>query len=173
MKYVPEKEFDAANDIIKLSGEMVSLHCHHYNCGLLKVMEKITSLDGRELFMKTAEEQFYNSYKNYLAKHSELANASDKLIAASEWYSILGFGKIDLSHLTAQGGTALASSSYFVTAWLAKYGRRDTAVCHLTRGFIVGILDCVYNKPLGNYKVTEVDCMITGANECKFEIGGK
>lgn len=173
MKYVVEKEFDADNNIIKLSGVLVSIHCHHYNCGLLKAMEEITLFDGRELFMKIAEEQFYYNYKDYLAKHPELKAESDKLGAASELYSLLGFGKIDLSRLTSQGGTALSVSSYYVIGWLAKYGRRKTPICHFARGFLAGILEVVYNKPLGSYEVNEITCIVTGDDECKFEVKEK
>lgn len=170
MLYEVKKEFDAENNIILLSGALASLHCHHYNCGLLRAMEEIKAFDGQELFRKIAEEQFYYKYKQYLIEHPDLKADREKLIAASEMYSIFGFGKIDLSTLSFQGGVVVSSSSYFVTSWFAKYGRRKTPVCHFTRGFLAGILDSVYDKPLGYYAVEEVSCMVTGEEECKFVV---
>ena len=74
----------------------------------------------------------------------------------------MGFGRLDLSGLNESGGIAYADSSYYVIGWLAKYGRRETPVCHLTCGFLSGILGAIYGQIDGKYIVEEKNCMITG-----------
>ena len=43
---LPSPKFDPDNNIIEFNGSLISLHCHHYNCGLLKTIEEISGIDG-------------------------------------------------------------------------------------------------------------------------------
>ncbi|MCD6319230.1 MAG: 4-vinyl reductase [Candidatus Desulfofervidaceae bacterium] len=169
-KYVFDKRFSPEKNLISVSGALVSLHCHHFNCGLLKAIEELKGIDGLTLFVKTTEEVYRHFFSDYLKQHPELTTPADKLQAASEMYYAFGFGKLNLSNLNEQGGTAKATSSYYVTAWLAKYGRRHTPVCYFTCGFIAGVLESVFTKPIGSYKVKETKCLITGSDFCEFEV---
>ena len=162
--------FESDLNIIKLDGVMVSLHCHHYNCGLVKALEDMEGVNAREIFIQAATEEFYLNFKNYIANHLEGKTFSEKIEAASDLYRFMGFGRLDLSGLNESGGIAYADSSYYVTGWLAKYGRRTTPVCHLTCGFISGILAAIYGHGAEKYTVEENNCMITGNNICEFVI---
>ena len=162
--------FTSDLNIITLDGVMVSLHCHHYNCGLVKVFEEMEGVNAREIFIHTATEEFYINFKNYISNHLEGKTAIEKIEAASDLYRFMGFGRLDLSGLNESGGRAHADSSYYVTGWLAKYGRRATPVCHLTCGFIGGILAAVYGKTMGTYTVEEKRCMVIGHDTCEFVV---
>lgn len=162
--------FASDQNIIKLDGVMVSLHCHHYNCGLVKVLEEMKGINAREIIIQVATEEFYVNFKNYMSNNLEGETVREKMDAAAELYRIMGFGRLDLSGLSEFGGLVRSDSSYYVTGWLAKYGRRTTPVCHLTCGFISGIMAAIYGLTVGKYTVEEKKCMITGADICEFVV---
>jgi hypothetical protein len=162
--------FASDQNIIKLDGVMVSLHCHHYNCGLLKALEEMEEINTREIIIQVATEEFYVNFKNYISNHLEGKTAREKMDAAADLYRFMGFGRLDLSRLNEYGGLAYADSSYYVIGWLAKYGRRKTPVCYLTCGFISGILGIIYGQTEGKYIVEEKNCMITGHDICEFVV---
>jgi hypothetical protein len=162
--------FESDLNIIKLDGVMVSLHCHHYNCGLVKVLEEMEGVNAQEIFIHAATEEFHINFKKYISSHLEFKSVKEKLEAAADLYRFMGFGRLDLSGLNESGGIAYADSSYYVTGWLAKYGRRKTPVCHLTCGFISGILAAIYGKTMREYSVKETTCMVTGDDLCNFVV---
>lgn len=163
-------EFEPEKNILKLDGAGVSLHCHHYNCGLVKALEEMKTIDARAIIIQAAQEEFHDNFARYMSNHLSGASAEEKLKTAAELYRFMGFGRIDLSGLSESGGKAYADSSYYVTGWLAKYERRTTPVCHLTCGFLSGILSAVYENPLNTYLVDESMCMISGEDHCEFLI---
>lgn len=163
-------KFDPAHNIMTLNGVPVSLHCHHYNCGLLQVIEKFPRIDAHDILIRTAAEEFCKNFKGYLADQSQDCMAADALRKASDLYHFMGFGSIDLSQLGGEGGTASADSSYFVVGWLAKYGRRPNPVCYVTCGFIAGILAVIFNVLPETYEVKETDCLVAGGECCTFSV---
>lgn len=163
-------KFDPAHNIITLNGVPVSLHCHHYNCGLLQVIEKFPRIDAHNILIRTAAEEFCKNFKSYLADQQQGCTAEDALGQAADLYRVMGLGRIDLSQLKEEGGTASADSSYFVVGWLAKYGRRPNPVCFVTCGFIAGILAAVFNVLPDTYEVNETDCLVTGGECCTFSV---
>jgi len=162
--------FEPDLNVLKLDGVMVSLHCHHYNCGLVKALEDMEGVNAREIFIQTATEEFYINFKNYISNHLKDKTVREKTEAASDLYRLMGFGRLNLSELNESGGTAYADSSYYVTGWLAKYGRRNLPVCYLTCGFLSGIMSAIYGKTIGTYGVEEKKCIITGNNICEFVV---
>ncbi|MEW6328164.1 MAG: 4-vinyl reductase [Thermodesulfobacteriota bacterium] len=162
--------FDPNLNIMKLDGVMVSLHCHHYNCGLVKALEEIVEINAVDIFVRAAAEEFYLNFTNYLLHHGKDKTNQEKLEAAAELYRFMGFGRLDLSQLNESGGRAYTDSSYYVVGWLAKYGRRRTPGCHLTRGFLAGTLASIYGGTVDKYKVEENHCMITGFDRCEFAV---
>jgi hypothetical protein len=103
--------FDAAHNVITLNGVPVSLHCHHYNCGLLRVIEDIPGIDARNILIKTAAEEFFDNFRIYLADQMPDCTEVEALQKASDLYRTMGFGRIDLSCVGKDGGTAFSDSS--------------------------------------------------------------
>lgn len=168
--YIMKVSFAADQNILRLDGVMVSLHCHHYNCGLVKALEEMEAVNAREIIIRAATEEFYTNFRNYILNYLDNKTIREKMDAAAELYRFMGFGRLDLSGLNEFGGIAYADSSYYVTGWLAKYGRRKTPVCHLTCGFLSGILVAIFDQSVGKYVVEETNCMITGSYLCKFVV---
>jgi len=173
MTIVPSLKFDSEHNIIEFDGALISLHCHHYNCGLLKTIEEISQIDGHAVIVETAAEQFFRSFRELLSKASKEMSPDQALQEASELYRFMGFGRLDLTELTARGGIAYGYSSYYVTSWLAKYGRRDTPVCYFTCGFIAGIVGAVFDVAPQTYDVKERQCMMLRHKRCEFVVTKK
>ena len=171
MTFAPK--FDPKMSTIELDGAMVSLHCHHYNCGLLKALEEIPGVDAHDILMKTAAEEFYKNFKAHLAKGGKEFSIKTALREAAGRYRFMGFGAIDLRETGAEGGTAYSDSSYFVVGWLAKFGRRKAPVCFLTCGFLAGILAVIHGAAPDDYTVRETECLVSGSDRCTFTISRK
>jgi predicted hydrocarbon binding protein len=170
---LPSPRFDADHNIIEFNGALISLHCHHYNCGLLKTIEEIPHIDGYAVIVETAAEEFSANFKQLLSKQPSGGSPDKALQEASELYRFMGFGRLDLSNLTERGGHAYADSSYYVTSWLAKYGRRETPVCHFTCGFISGILGAIFDVTPHTYEVKETQCIMLRQDRCEFIVARK
>jgi len=170
---LPSLKFDPDNNIIEFNGSLISLHCHHYNCGLLKTIEEIAGIDGHSVIVETAAEEFCSNFKKLLSTQLNGASPDKALQEASELYRFMGFGRLDLSNLTERGGYAYADSSYYVVAWLAKYGRRDTPVCYFTCGFIAGILGAIFDVTPHTYEVKETRCIMLRQDLCEFVVSRK
>ncbi len=163
-------DFSPELNILKLDNVGVSLHCHHYNCGLIKAIEEIEGIDAYSIIVKAAQEEFYYNFKNYIVSHLSKESIDEQIKVAVELYKFMGFGIIDFSELRENGGKVYSNSSYYVTGWLAKYGRRTTPVCYVTCGFISGILSAIFKKSVSAYIVQETRCMISGNELCEFSI---
>ena len=61
-------------------------------------------------------------------------------------------------------------SSHHVIGWLAKHGRRTTPGCHFSRGWIAGVLEVIYNRPIGYYLVEEKTCKMMLDEKCLFMV---
>ncbi|MEW6571796.1 MAG: 4-vinyl reductase [Nitrospirota bacterium] len=162
--------FEPSVNVMRLNGATVSLHCHHYNCGLIKALEEMEVSNVRDIIIGSAAEEFYINFKNYISNHLIDGTDRERLAAAADLYRFMGFGRLDLAGLNNTGGIARADSSYYVVGWLAKYGRRKDPVCHVTCGFLKGILSAVYDTRVNHYSVEERSCMIRGDEFCEFVV---
>ena len=165
---IPTPKFDSDRNVIEFDGSLISLHCHHYNCGLLKTIEEISGVDGHTVIVETAAEEFFANFKQLISRELGAVSLDRALQKASELYRFMGFGSLDLSRLTADGGSAYADSSYYAIAWLAKYGRRETPVCYFTSGFIGGILGAIFDGTPHTYEVKETGCIMLRQDRCEF-----
>ncbi len=146
----------------------ISLHCHHFNCGLINAIEAIDYFDAIEIYINEAAKCFYEYFKNILTIKNYSVNKA--LSIAQDIYRFMGYGRIDLSELINGYGTATSDSSYFVVGWFAIYGNRDKPVCYLTRGFIKAIVAAIFDIDINVVKVVETQCMICGNDFCEFKV---
>ncbi len=148
--------FEPSLNVLKLEGVPVSLHCHHYNCGLIKTLEEIDGINAQKIIIEAAAEEFYINFKNYISNRLPSKTPEEKFKEAVKLYRFMGFGRLNLGELSEQGGSAYADSSYYVIGWLAKYGRRNIPVCHLTCGFINAIMAVIYDVSLTDGTCQEI-----------------
>lgn len=155
--------FDANSRRRHIANREMIIHCHHYNTRLQETIEGSSAIDGKYIFVSSAEAVFR---RQLLECFSAAESDTDKWRFASQLYSHLGYGKLDLSRL--DDGFVLSPSSHIVEGWLSGFPTRREPVCSLTQGFLQGAHAAILGKRV---KFTEVECQVDGAAACKFELG--
>jgi drug/metabolite transporter superfamily protein YnfA len=151
-------EVDAAHGIAVLGGEPHVFHCHHYNCFLQKaVADNASFLPVTELLTRPGAEVAY----------AELRALGANRGGAEEVFRTLGFGLVDLSALTAAGGTVTVQGSHYGRSWLSRFGKSPTPVCFMPAGWIEGAARHLLGAA---FTSVEVECVASGGKACRFEV---
>lgn len=166
-----KNQLDRNEHRVVLSGQPISMHCHHYNVNLQKTLEDALGDEGIRLIYRSVEEAAHSGFKLLLKQYHEIHTDKSKLEMAAMLYQNCGLGVIHLQDIDAGGGSFTSPSSHHVTGWLAKLGKRDTPGCHFTRRWVAGAMEAIFNNPLGHYVVEEHRCKLMRAAECAFTVG--
>ncbi len=151
-------------------GLPIALHCHHYNINLQKTAEDILGAEGIELLFRAAEEASHMGFKAILGWYDRIKTTKSKLELAASVYQNCGLGVIHFQQIDPKKGRVVSTSSYHVTGWLAKHGIRSTPGCHFSRGWIAGVLEVIYDRPIGYFAVNERACKMMRKEKCIFEV---
>jgi len=102
----------------------------------------------------------------------ELGREGHRVVFSGQAFAMhyCGMGILHFQQVGPQGGQVISPSSHHVTGWLAKHGRRDTPGCHFTRGWLAGVMEAVFKRPLNSFKVVELECKLIRHRNCVFEI---
>ena len=163
-------ELDREGHRVILSGLPIAMHCHHYNINLQKMLEDTLGEEGVRLLFQAAEEVSFQGFQSLLSQYSQIRTIKSKLELAATIYQNCGLGVIHFKKVGPRGGRIVSASSHHVTGWLAKHGRRETPGCHFSRGWIAGVMEVIYNRPLGCYRVEERGCKMMRKDECVFMV---
>jgi len=155
---------------VVISGQPITMHCHHYNINLQKTLEDTLGEEGVALLYRSAEETNYHSLQHLFNQYKKIRSPKSKLEMASMLYQNCGLGIIHFKKVRPHTADIVSSSGHHVTGWLAKHGRRDTPGCHFTRGWIAGALEVIYERPLGFYGVEEKRCKMQRDDQCVFRV---
>lgn len=155
---------------VVLAGQPIAMHCHHYNINLQKTLEETLGDEGAHLLYRSVENAVFYSFKPLLEHYKKLKTFKSKLELASILYQNSGLGVIHFQDVKSSGGIIKSPASHHVTGWLAKHGRRDTPGCHFTRGWIAGVLESIFDHPVGYYSVDELECKMMRNHECVFDV---
>lgn len=153
---------------ILIYGMPMALHCHHYNINLHKMLEEKLGDEGIELIFRSAEEAGFIGLSNVYNIFNQIKSSEYKLKIASTIFKNSGLGILEFTQIGPEGGEVISCSNHHVTGWLAKHGRRTTPGCHFIRGYIAGMLEAVYNLPLGHFIVKEKQCKMVQNEQCIF-----
>ena len=164
------KELNREGHKVAISGQAIAMHCHHYNINLQKTLEDTLGEKGVELLYRSVEETNYHSLQHLFDHYNKIRTLKSKLEMASILYQNCGLGIIHFQKVRPNKAYIVSPSSHHVTGWLAKHGRRDTAGCHFTRGWIAGALEAIYERPLGFYVVDETRCKMQRDDQCIFHV---
>jgi len=149
--------------LASIAGEPHVFHCHHYNCFLQKsITDQSALLDVKSLLTDAAAEVVY----------SELTHLNAQSDTAQVLFGQLGFGVLDASALTPQGGNATVKGSHYALGWLSKFGKSSAPVCFFNAGFI----EAAARQKFGAaFKCVETACVANGAAACTYEVkpGGR
>jgi hypothetical protein len=155
---------------VVLSGQPIAMHCHHYNINLQKTLEETLGDEGVRLMYRSVENAVFFSFKSLLEQYKKLKTLKSKLEMASILYQNSGLGIIHFQDVKSHGGQINSPASHHVTGWLAKHGRRNTPGCHFARGWIAGVLEAIFDRPIGYYSVDELECKMMRNDECVFDV---
>lgn len=158
-----ELRFDPASHRRRIAGTDVILHCHHYNSRIQRTIESAQAVDGRGLFVATAEEVFAAQLATaFLAEDDERT----RLDVAAALYSHLGYGTLDFSSLSA--GVVLAPTSHFAEGWRAGFPNAGRPVCSLTAGYLQAALHAITGDRV---RVEEEQCTLQDDTApCRFRV---
>lgn len=153
-----------------VGGEPAIFHCHHYNVVLQQSIEDAGSALPTADILKDG---------GTIVTHAQLAPAfagqpADACLAfATEHFGKCGFGRLDLSGLTADGGRVELTNSHYALGFRARnvYGERRTAADFFACGFIEGVAAAAFGAPAGAYVAREVEsALATGGDTTTIEV---
>ncbi len=168
-----ELELDHSFDPIQkrhyINGDCVVLHCHHFTALYTQLADDAKDFQGEKLLRETTEDSFYPILVNYFKKHS-ITTISDRISIAEQYYSAVGFGKMNIVGLGNFAGNVTLEHSHIDEGWMKKWGKNNKPINFITQGFIAAAFSAVNDKPTRSYNVQEVQSIVCGAKESLFKV---
>ena len=131
--------FSKETGLASVYGQSMLFHCNHYNRSLQMSIEDADFIDSERILTISAAETSYLQMKNYFAQNSNLS-FSEKLNFAAKMFAFAGFGNLDFSEVTENGGVIKQSSSHYGMALKLNVLDRSKAGEYFDKGFIAGAL---------------------------------
>lgn len=150
-----------------LGGEPQVFHCHHYNCVLQRTLLDPADIQMKAVLVDAAAEVVFSQLQKMVKKGEP---ASQRLSEFADIFRVLGFGVLELNHITEKGGRVIAPFSHYGFGFLTKWGRQDSPACYFNSGFIEAAAAAAFDKPLGSYRCIEKECIAQGADACRFDL---
>jgi len=150
-----------------VGGEPMLFHCHHYNTFLQRSIQDASYIDSAPFLVGAAAEVANAQLRNIF---EGIDGADARLAFAEKIYSWAGFGLLDLSGLTADGGTVTAPSSHYGLSWKTKFGPSDGPVDMFTQGWIAGAVAAAFDAPNGSYTAIQTECTSAGAGAGSYNV---
>jgi len=158
-------DYDAARNVARLGGEPLVFHCHFYNCALQHAIEDGLGADARAVLRDAAAGPVHAQITALVG--DDRTRARD---VACEVFAQLGFGRLDLSGVGDDGGTAIVAASHYAMGWLAAHGERDEPVCRFVEGYIAGAVAAALGTGPDAVRVEETQCYACGDDACSFVV---
>lgn len=141
-----------------LGGEPLVFHCNHYNYFLQSTLLLDDSL-GMDTVIRDAATAVVSNCLQHLSP------TGDRRALAEALFAELGFGTIDLSQVTLQGGSVVTPTSHYGQALVAaNEGKPFSAMQNLfDQGFAAASAAYIHDLPMGSFSARGVSCLSTGA----------
>lgn len=150
-----------------LGSEPVIFHCHHYNTFLQHSIQGAKYIDSTPFLVGAAADVARSQLKVLFAGVDDKA---ERARVAEDVYSWAGFGNVDLSMVTIDGGPASAPHSHYGSSWLIKYGPAEQPVDLFTQGWLAGAVGAIFDAPAGAYAVRQSSCVGMGAAASEYQV---
>ena len=154
-----------------MNGVHAVTHCDHYVTMFTKLAIEMAEYGGPQILADSLEDSLRPLFDDYFQQNG-IAAAGERLNVACEFYSLMGLG-IMQAQGEESGGAVSLSKSHVDQGWLAKLGKNDAPVNHLTRGFIAAMFAAVHDKPARSYDVEEAEGIVQGENASRFTVQAK
>lgn len=165
-----DHKFDQKTNRHYINGILSVLHCHHYTCLYTQL-----ALDAGEtnLLKECARESFHDLFTQYFLKHPTLNSVEEKVDVASQYYSLLGLGKMEVKFIGKFSGAVELPFSHTDSGWVKKWGNYDKPINYITGGFIEALFSVCLNMPLNAYEAEEEQSIVMGAASSIFKVTRK
>ncbi len=129
-----------------LKNHSVLLHCNHFNIELQNTILLPEYIPGFDIQFNAAAETAFSLLAGFFPEGSP-REAARVLETAGNIYHTMGLGLLDLSTLTADGGTIESTHSHYHLGWQIRFNKSESMAHVFTQGYIAGVLSFIYNKP--------------------------
>jgi len=170
-RQLPEISMTAGGRAVA-AGQPVVFHCNHYNYWLQNTLRLMADLGMEDTMVDAAAESAHAFVREAAQEHAAEAPAT-VLALAADAFSEFGFGTIDFSGASAEGGRVRVPVSHYGQCLAsAKDGGTFSKVQSLfDAGFAAGAVEAAFDLPRGSLAPRIVACHSTGAPEGIIELG--
>ncbi|MET0029048.1 MAG: 4-vinyl reductase [Candidatus Thiodiazotropha sp.] len=158
--------YDVEHNCLFVEGEAMVFHCNHYLTNLQRTILDADYIDSRLFLIGSAADAVFNQL-SHLCDGMDRQTSRDTIESV---YKTFGYGLIDLSDLTEQGGSVSTRKSFMSKTWAAKYGISHKPVDYYTAGFLAAAFAVMFDRPLADITVEQTHCMACGHDFNRFEL---
>jgi hypothetical protein len=146
-----------------MGGEPLIFHCNHYNFWLQHTV-RLAGGETMDPVIVDAAASVSHALLTAAKQELELESADAVLKLATEVFAELGFGMLDFSAASAEGGAVSTPVSHYGdTLGSAFRGDFQRPQNLFDRGFAAAALAVAHSLPAGGFEVTEATCKSLGA----------
>jgi len=160
-------KFDSKTNRHYINGILSVLHCHHYTCLYTQL-----ALDAGEttLLKECARESFQDLLVNYFLEHPNHETITQKVDIASQYYSLLGLGKMTVQFIGRFSGSVELLFSHTDSGWIKKWGTYDKPINYISGGFIEALFAVCLDMPPNSFEAVEEQSIVMGASTSIFKV---
>lgn len=164
--------FDPVRSRHFINGKLSVLHCHHYATLYTQLADDVKWVDGPGILKCTAEDVFYEVLGKYFNDKC-IEDIEDMVSVSEDYYKAVGLGRIKFISIGESLGKVELYNSHLDEGWIKKWGKRETPVNFIARGFIAAVFSLVNCKEARSYDVNEIESLVTGKEKSVFKISIK
>lgn len=144
-------------------------HCNHYNAFLQRTILDPDYIDCRPLLRDAATAAAYSQLIT-LMQRREAAGFFERLELAAMLFQHCGFGVLDFSTVTDQGGTVTSRSSHYSLAWKNKFGIATEPMALFDAGYIAAAVAAAAITDVGTFDVQQTRCVAKGDSQNEYVV---
>ena len=126
------------------------------------IIEGTHQIQGKAIILSAAEEVFSEYIRDFICEADSLET---KWQIARQLYAHLGYGSLNCDRI--DDNIITVNSSHYVEGWKTGFQNSNSSVCTFTEGYLQGVIHGITGETV---TVTEISCINTGDNCCKFAI---
>ncbi len=161
------------HDFVFIGDTPMCSHCHHYNLFIDQTITDALGIGDATVLRSEAAREFFYQMLTAAFDRLGISSTHERLDAAQEIFARLGHGRVDLSGLSADGGTARGDHLHYAYTWLEKFG--DTQARYhpadaIGAGYVAAAQAAAFGLPTAQVTVRETHCLVLGHDHCEFDV---
>jgi hypothetical protein len=163
------KVFNSKTSRHIIDGNSAVLHCHHYATLYTQLALDCSIIDAKALLAECSEDTWEEYLRNYF-KNNSISTLAERIEIGEQLYATSGLGKMRVICAGSDSGEVTLEHSHVDEGWIKKWGKYDKPVNLIGAGFIAGLFDALYDKPVRSFAVVETQGIVSGAAASKFSV---